>query len=117
MAYGKSKNLAKRTHSDKVLWDKAFKIASDPKYDGYQRGLASMIYKFSDKKSSGSGVAATVPDYQFANEFHRQIIRKFKKIEVYSSFRDYLGCRFSWYAIIGQIQQRNQVFIVCNWFV
>ena len=45
MAYGKSKDLAKRTQSDKVLRDKAFKIASDPKYDGYQRELASMIYK------------------------------------------------------------------------
>ena len=43
MAYGKSKDLAKRTQSDKVLRDKAFKIASDPKYDDYQRGLASMV--------------------------------------------------------------------------
>ena len=46
MAYGKSKDLVKRTQSDKVLKDKAFKIASDPKHDGYQRGLASMVYKF-----------------------------------------------------------------------
>ena len=46
MVYGKSKDLVKRTQSDKVLGDKAFKIASDPKYDGYQRGLASMVYKF-----------------------------------------------------------------------
>ena len=46
MAYGKPKHLAKRTQSDKVLRDKAFKFVSDPKYDGYQRGLASMIYKF-----------------------------------------------------------------------
>ena len=57
MAYGKSKDLAKRTQSDKVLRDKAFRTASDPKYDGYQRGLASMLYKFFDKKSSGSGIA------------------------------------------------------------
>ena len=88
MAYGKSKDLAKRTQSDKVLTDKAFKIASDPKYDGYQRGLASMVYKFFNKKSSGSGVAATEPNYQLANELHRQIIRKFKRRKVYSSFRD-----------------------------
>ena len=46
MTYGKSKYLTKRTHSDKVLRDKAFKIVSGPKYDGYQRGLASMAYKF-----------------------------------------------------------------------
>ena len=43
MAYGKTKDLAKRTQSDKVLRDKAFEIASDPKYDGYQRALASMV--------------------------------------------------------------------------
>ena len=60
MAYGKSKDLAKGTQSDKVLGDKAFKIASDPKYDGYQRGPASMVYQFFDKKSSGSGVDASL---------------------------------------------------------
>ena len=49
MAYGKSKDLAQRTQSDKVLINKAFKIASDPKYDGYQRGIASMVYNFFDK--------------------------------------------------------------------
>ena len=63
MAYGKSKDLAKRTQSDKVLRDKAFKIASDPKYDGYQRGLASMVYKFFDKKSKGSGIVTNEPNY------------------------------------------------------
>ena len=87
MAYGKSKDLVKRTQSDKVLKDKAFKIASDPKYDGYQRGLASMVYKFFDKKSSGSGIA-NEPNYQLANELHKPIIQKFKKRKVYSSFRD-----------------------------
>ena len=50
MAYGKSKDLAERTQSDKVLRDKTFKIVSDPKYDGYQRGLTSMVCKFFDKK-------------------------------------------------------------------
>ena len=53
MAYGDFKDLAKRTTADKVLRDKAFKIASDQKHDGYQRGLASMVYKFFDKESSG----------------------------------------------------------------
>ena len=83
MAYGKSKDLAKRTQS--VLRDKAFKIASNPKY-GYQRGPASMVYKFFDKKFSGS-VVATESNYQLANEPHRQVIRKFKRQKVYSSFR------------------------------
>ena len=82
MAYGKSKDLVKRTKSDKVLRIKAFKIASDPKYDGYQRGLASMVYKFFEKistslnKSSGSGIV-NEPSYQLANELHKPIIRKF----------------------------------------
>ena len=49
MAYGKSKDLVKTNQSDKVLRNKAFKIGSDPKYYGYQRGLASMVYKFFDK--------------------------------------------------------------------
>ena len=51
IAYGDFKDLKRRTQSDKVLKDKAFAIASNPKYDGYQRGLASMVYKFFDKKS------------------------------------------------------------------
>ena len=87
MAYGKSKDLAKRTQSDKVLRDKAFKIASNPNYDGYQRGLASMLYMFFDKKSSG-GAIRPVPNYQLANELHSQIIRNFKRRKLYSSFRD-----------------------------
>ena len=78
MAYGKSKDLAKTTQSDKVLRYKAFRIASDPKYDGYERGLASMVYKIFDKKSSGSGIA-NQPNYQLANELHKPIIRKFIK--------------------------------------
>ena len=48
MGYGDFKDLAKRTAGDKVLRDKAFNIAKDPKYDGYQRGLNSMVYKFFD---------------------------------------------------------------------
>ena len=86
MAYGKSKDLTKRAQSDKVLRDREFKIASDTKYDGYQRGLASMVYKLFDKNYSRSGVA-NEPSYQMANKLHRQIIRKFKRRKVYSLFR------------------------------
>ena len=140
MAYGKSKDLAKRTQSDQVLRDKAFKIASDPKYDGYQRGLASMVYKFFDKKSSGSGIV-NEPNYQLANELHKPIIRKFKKRfkffkKVYSSFRDniwgvdlvdvqslskynkwikYLVCEidlFSKYALVVHIKDKKGTSIV-----
>ena len=67
--------------------DKAFEIAMDPKYDGYQRRLASMVHKFFDKKSGGSGIL-NEPNYQLADELHKPIIRKFKKKKVYSSFRD-----------------------------
>ena len=87
MAYGKSKDLVKITQSEKVLRDKVFKITSDPKYDGYQRGLASMVYKFFDKKSKGSGIISE-SNYQLANELHKPIIKKLKKRKVYSSFRD-----------------------------
>ena len=78
MAYGKSKDLVKRTQSDKGLRDKAFKIASDPKYDGYQRGLASMVYKFFEKKSKGSGITTEL-NYQLANELHKPVIKSLKK--------------------------------------
>ena len=84
MAYGKSKNLVKIIQSDKVLKDKAFKIAINPKYDGHQRGLASMVYKLFDKKTKGSGISTSLanksanePNYQLANELHKPIIRKF----------------------------------------
>ena len=70
-----------------VLRDKAFKIASDPKYDGYQRGLASMVYNFFDKKSSGSGVA-NEKNHQLSDELHKQIIKEFNRRKLYSLYRD-----------------------------
>ena len=75
MTYGDFKDLAKRTAADKVLRNKAFKIASDQKYDGYQRGLASMVYKFFDKKSQGKGLANNnnKENVQLANELHKTI--------------------------------------------
>ena len=87
MAYGKTKDLVKRTQSDKVLKDKAFKIASDRKYDGYQRRLASMVYKFFDQ---GSGII-NEPNHLLANELHKPIIRKFKKKKVYSFLEKIFG--------------------------
>ena len=56
MAYGDFKGLAKRTAADKVLRDKSFNIAKDPQYDGYQRGLASVVYKCFDKITAASGI-------------------------------------------------------------
>ena len=56
MAYGDFKDIKRRTASDKILRDKAFNIAKNPKYDGYQRGLASMVYIFFNKNSAGGGI-------------------------------------------------------------
>ena len=90
MAYGDFEDLKGRIFSDKALRDKAFNIAKNPKYDGYQRGLASMVYKFFDKKSKGSGIANNEikQNLQLAKELHKPIIRNFKKRTVYSGFKD-----------------------------
>ena len=66
MTYGDFKDLKRRTASDKVLRDKGFNVAKNPKYDGYQRGLASMVYRFFDKKSTsltGKSVAGGDVDH------------------------------------------------------
>ena len=87
MAYGDFKDLNRRTASNKILRDKAFTIAKTPKYNGYQRGLASMVYKFFDKKStlltdksvSDSGVSNNEikQNLQLVKELQKPIIRKF----------------------------------------
>ena len=88
MAYDKYKDLERRTQSNRALKDKAFQIANNPKYDGYQRGLASMVYKFFDKKSKESGIKNEIKEnQQLAIELHKPDIRKLKK-KVYSSFKD-----------------------------
>ena len=92
-AYSDSKDLIKRTVADKILKNKAFDIAKDPKYDGYQRGLAAMVYKFFDKKSKGSGAkdinTKLIPqNEQLAEELHKPIIRKFEKRKVHAAFKD-----------------------------
>ena len=88
MAYDDFKDLKRRIASDKSLRYKAFNIAKNPKYDGYQRELASMVYKFFDKKSislpdksvSGSSVNIEVKhNGQLAKELHKPIIRTEKK--------------------------------------
>ena len=85
MAYWDFKDLKRRTFSDKV---KAFNIAKNSKYDAYQRGLASVIYKFFDKKSSGSGRPLYSASHanneikqniELADELHKPIIRNFEK--------------------------------------
>ena len=98
LTYGDFKALARKTASDKVLRDKAFNIAKNPKHDGYQRDLASMVYEFFDKKSSDNGIKS-IPNQQLANELHKPIIRKFQKRKVYSSFEDNI-----WGADLADVQ-------------
>ena len=84
MAYADFKDLAKRTAFDKVLRGKAFNIAKNPKYNGYQRGLASMVYKLFDKKSKLSGANIEVrPNEQLAEELHKPIITIFKRTSLF----------------------------------
>ena len=100
-AYADHKDLINRTEADKVLRDKAYDIASNPKYDGYQRGLASMVYKFFDKKSMGSGIAS----YSIlADELHKTIIKKFEKRKVYSQFKDSI-----WGADLADMQSLSKI--------
>ena len=90
MAYGDFKDIKRRAASDKVLRDKAFNVAKNSKYDGYQRRLASMVYKFFDKNSGSLTDRGTANElnYQLANELHKPTIRKFRKRKVYSGFKD-----------------------------
>ena len=90
-AYADYKDLINRTKSDKILRDKAYDIASNPEYDGYQRGLASMVYKFFDKKSMGSGIKKDTTKSSsliLPDELHKTVIKKFNKRKVYSQFKD-----------------------------
>ena len=90
MAYGDFKDLTRRTASDKVLRDKAFNIAKNVKYDGYQLGLASVVYK----KASGSGIKnGNISNKKKAEELHKSVIRKLKKKKRRITFYiQYLGC-------------------------
>ena len=101
-SYADHKDLINRTEADKVLKDKAYNIASNPEYDGYERGLASMVYKFFDKKSTaepsslermGSGFknlknTTKSSSSILADELHKPIINKFDKRKVCSQFKD-----------------------------
>ena len=86
------------------LRNKAFEIARNPKYDGHRRGLVSMVYRFFDKKSKGSGIKS-IPNQQLANELRNPIIKKNRKRRVYSSFKDNI-----WGVDLADIQLISQ----CN---
>ena len=108
VSYGDFKDLARRTASDKVLRDKAFNIARNPKYDGYQRGLTSMVYKLFDKKSTCSGVNTNVNNEELAEELRKPIIQKLKKWTSYSGFKDNI-----WGADLAHIQLIKDLDFYC----
>ena len=89
MVYRDFKYLPRRTAAYRVLRDKAFNITKNPVYDGYQRGLASMVYKLFDKKTAGGAVKNKImPNKKLAKELHKSIIRKLEEHKVHSSFID-----------------------------
>ena len=117
-AYADNKDLINRTKADKVLKDKAYSIASNPEYDGYQRGLASMVYKFFDKKCMASGTAeptsleriAKASSLILSDELHKPLIKKFNKRKVYSQFKDNI-----WGVDLADMQSLNKgyKYILC----
>ena len=127
-AYVDNEDLTNRTKADKVLRDKAYNIASNPKYDGYQRGLASMVYKFFDKKSMGSGTAEPSSlermaepsslesmvepnSLKLADELNKTVIRKFNKGKLYSQFKDNI-----WGVDLADMQSLSKKIKVLNIF-
>ena len=87
MAYGEFKDLNRRTAGDKVLRDKVFDIAKNPKYDGYQRGLALMVYEFFDENiSNGTVKTEVISSKELAEELQKPIIRKSEKRKVHLPF-------------------------------
>ena len=90
MDYGDYKNLTRMTPSDKILRDKAFNTANKPKYDRYQHGLTSMVFKCFDKIIfGGTNKKENVSNKELAEELHKIIIRKFEKGKAHSPFIDY----------------------------
>ena len=116
-AYADHKDLINGTKSDKFLRDKAYNIASNPEYDGYQRGLASIVYKFFDKKSMRSGFKklknTTKPSSSIlADELHKPIINKFHKRKVYSQFKDNI-----WGVDLADMQSLSRKNIVIKYLL
>ena len=98
VAYRNFKDLVRRAASDKGLRDKAFNIAKNPKYDGCQRDLASVVYKCFDQKTPG-GATKSMPNQQLPNELMNRLFKFKKKKKVYSSYKDNI-----WGAYLADMQ-------------
>ena len=114
MAYGDFEDLTRRAASDKILRDKAFNISKNPKYDGYERGLASMVYNFFDKKSKGGSANNEIKqNEQLAEELQQPIIKKFLKRKVHSSFKDnILSADIAYLQLINKFNKGTK-FLLC----
>ena len=96
--------ILKRANLDKDLKHMAYETVINSKYDGYQRVLSSIVFKFLDKKT-GSGVSV---NEQIAKELHKPVIKKIKRIKVYARFKDIIWTTVS--AEIGPLSSKNKKF-------
>ena len=105
------KDLTRRTTSNKILRDKEFNIAKNPKYDGYQRRLSSMVYRFFDKKTSGGTFKSeNFSNKELAEELYKPIIKKIKKRKVRSAFIDNIwGADFADMQLISKFNKGIRV--------
>ena len=95
MAYEAFKDLTRRTAPDKKLCNKEFNTAENPKYDGHQGGLASMVYKYFDKQTTGGRVKnEKISNKELAEIYNNQLFRKKiqEKKSTITFYRQYLGC-------------------------
>ena len=105
MVYGGFKDLTRRTASEKILPDKVFNIAKNPKYTRYKRELTSIVYKFFAIKTSGGTVKGEViSNKELTEELHKPIIQKFRKRKAHSSFKDNI-----WGADLADLQLISKV--------
>ena len=108
-AYSDSKDIVKKTFSDKILKNIAWEVARNCNYNGYQRALASIVYTFFDKKT-GSGMNINEPQ---AEELHTSMIKKFKRRKVYARFKDNI-----WAADLAEMgslssKNKNVKYLLC----
>ena len=81
--------------------DRAFEIARNRNYDGYQRTLASIVYKFFDKKRKKTGSRISANE-QLAEEIHKPVNKKYKKRKVYARFKDNIWFSWNWIIVFKE---------------
>ena len=113
MAYRDFKDLAKRIAADKVLRDKAFNIAKDSNYDGYQRGLTSMVYKCFNKKTAGSGINLCPKMNNYLKDFINPLLKNSKKEKcIQHSKTIFYGADLAYMQLISKFNKRFR-FLLC----